>query len=76
MKPKKELTRVVKTQDGQFIIDTTGKASGRGAYITNTKEVLEKCTKTKALNRAFKGNVPQNVYDMLKSTIEVGLNIE
>ena len=33
MKPKKELIRVVKSQDGDVSVDLTGKKAGRGAYI-------------------------------------------
>ena len=32
-KPKNELCRVVKTTDGEIILDKTGKKNGRGAYI-------------------------------------------
>lgn len=31
--PKKELIRVVRTPDGEVIIDVSGKANGRGAYL-------------------------------------------
>ena len=33
MKPKKELIRVVHQPDGGVILDRTGKAAGRGAYL-------------------------------------------
>ena len=33
LKDKKELIRVVRTPEGEFRIDTTGKGAGRGAYI-------------------------------------------
>ena len=38
LKDKKELIRVVRTPEGEFRIDTTGKAAGRGAYICRKKE--------------------------------------
>ena len=33
MKEKKSLIRVVKTAEGDIILDDTGKKNGRGAYI-------------------------------------------
>ena len=46
-KPKKELVRVVKNKDGEIFIDRTGKADGRGAYICDSIECLEKLIKSK-----------------------------
>lgn len=64
MKPKKELIRIVKDEEKIFI-DYSGKANGRGAYICNNIECIKKCAKTKALNRAFKCEIPANVYEKL-----------
>ena len=49
MKPKMELTRVVKPQEGDCAIDFTGKAPGRGAYVCKSAECLKKAQKTRAL---------------------------
>lgn len=65
MLPKRELIRVVKQEDGNVVIDRTGKLSGRGAYITNDLEVIKKCIKTKALNRAFEMQISNEVYNKL-----------
>ena len=51
---KNELNRLVKNKEGNVFIDRTGKANGRGAYICNSSECLEKVKKQKVLNRAFK----------------------
>lgn len=48
------LNRLVKTKDGEVFLDKTGKANGRGAYICNSADCLEKLKKQKILNRAFK----------------------
>ncbi|MCQ2387227.1 MAG: YlxR family protein [Clostridia bacterium] len=60
-KPKKELNRIVKTENG-FVLDKTGKLNGRGAYICDNPECINKLVKQKALNRVFKENVPDSVY--------------
>lgn len=65
MLPKRELIRVVKTENGEFVLDFTGKLNGRGAYITNSLEVIERCMKTKALHKAFKEQIPQEVYNKI-----------
>ena len=33
MKNKKEMIRVIKTPEGTFMLDATGKKNGRGAYV-------------------------------------------
>ena len=49
MKPKKELIRVVKTNEEEVLVDLTGKKSGRGAYVCKSIECLEKAFKAKRL---------------------------
>ncbi len=69
MKPKKELIRIVKCEDGTFKLDATGKMQGRGAYICPNEECLEKAHKSKGLERSFKEKVPQSVYEELKKEL-------
>ena len=69
-KPKKELIRVVKTNEDIVFIDFTGKANGRGAYICHDTSCLEKAIKTKRLSRAFEMPIDDEVYEKLKSEIE------
>ena len=59
---KKELLRIVKTKDGNFRADKTGKADGRGAFICRSPECFNKLLKTKFLNKVFKTSVPDSVY--------------
>ncbi len=67
---KKGLMRIVKTKEGQIFLDPTGKANGRGAYICKDVGCLKKAIKSKALNRAFKMEVPSDVYDNLLKELE------
>ncbi|MBQ9114902.1 MAG: YlxR family protein [Clostridia bacterium] len=62
--PKTELLRVVRI-GGEYIVDTTGKAQGRGAYICKDKACIEKCCKKKLLNRSFKTQLGEEVYEAL-----------
>lgn len=68
--PKKELLRIVRTPEGNIEIDLTGKLNGRGAYIKKDLEVLEKAKKGNALGRHLETNIPENIYEQIKSIIE------
>ncbi len=65
MKAKKELIRVLKTEDG-VLLDATGKKNGRGAYICANPECLKKARKSKGLERSLKVAIPDAVYDNLE----------
>lgn len=62
---KSELIRVVKTPEEDFILDESGRANGRGAYICKKMQCLEKAIKSKGLERSFKVKVPANAYEAL-----------
>ncbi|MBE5746880.1 MAG: YlxR family protein [Clostridiales bacterium] len=62
MKPKAEMTRVVKTADDEIYLDPTGKAVGRGAYVCNSADCLKKLNGKKLLHKAFSANVSEDVY--------------
>ncbi len=62
MKPKQEMTRVVRNADGEIFADPTGKAAGRGAYVCANPECLKKVTGKKLLHKAFSTNVSAEVY--------------
>ena len=74
MKPKMELTRVVKPQEGDCAIDFTGKAPGRGAYVCKSAECLKKAQKTRALERALDAKIEENVFEQLALQREQGQN--
>ena len=66
---KPDFIRIVKTQDGIFL-DKTGKLAGRGAYICDSIDCINKCKKTRALNRAFKQEVSEETYGELVKSYE------
>ena len=67
--PKKELIRVVRTPEGNVIVDETGKANGRGAYLKKSIETFEKAQKSKILDRKLEVEVPDSIYEELKSKV-------
>lgn len=68
-KDKKDLIRIVKDKDGNISIDKTGKANGRGAYICDNIECLEKAIKSKRLERTFEKSIDNEIYENLRGVI-------
>ena len=67
---KKELIRAVKSPDGEVSLDFKGKMPGRGAYLCPNSECLKKAMRSKALERAFSVQIPENIYDDLRRQME------
>lgn len=67
--PKKELIRVVRTPEGNVVIDKGGRVNGHGAYIKNDLSVLELAKKKKALARALECEIPESLYEELEAMI-------
>ena len=62
---KKDLFRIVRTPEGNVVIDTKGKVNGRGAYLKKDKEIVLKAKKTKVLDKKLEVEIPDNIYDEL-----------
>ncbi len=69
-KTKNELIRVVKTNEGEIILDLTGKINGRGAYICKDIECLKTAYKSKALNRSLSTNIDEEIYNEMESILK------
>lgn len=67
--PKSELVRVVRTPEGSVIVDTTGKANGRGAYLKRDLSVFEKAYNSRVLNKILEVEVPESVFDELRRLV-------
>ncbi|MEG6521701.1 RNase P modulator RnpM [Desulfotomaculum sp. 1211_IL3151] len=66
MKPKRELTRVVRTPQNTVEIDATGKKSGRGAYLCSNIECLQRAIKGKRLERSLECFISPEIIETLK----------
>lgn len=64
-RPKKELLRIVLADNG-LTLDTTGKLNGRGAYICDSIDCINKGLKTRVFNKAFKQNISLENYEKIK----------
>lgn len=69
-KSKKELIRIVKNQSGEINLDRTGKLPGRGAYICDNLECLQKAIRSKRLEKSFEMKIQEDIYEDLKKIIE------
>ena len=68
-KYKNEFIRIVKDNQNNISIDKTGKANGRGAYICDNIDCLEKAIKNQKIEKSFKMNIDESVYDTLRNMI-------
>ncbi len=68
--PKQELLRIVRTPEGDVVVDETGKLNGRGAYIKKDISVLEKAQKSKVLEKRLEIKIEDSVYEEIKNIIE------
>ncbi|MBQ9979928.1 MAG: YlxR family protein [Oscillospiraceae bacterium] len=69
---KRELIRVVRSPEGEFSLDFRGKANGRGAYLCPNEDCLKKAIKSRALERAFQQQIPQEIYLRLEEEMRRG----
>lgn len=67
--PKSELLRIVRTPEGHVIVDTSGKANGRGAYIKGDLATLEKVKKGNALSYHLECDIPPSIYEEILNII-------
>ena len=72
MKPKTELVRVVRSPEGDFSMDLTGRKAGRGAYVCRNIDCLRVARKRKALERSFACAIPSEIYDRLEEEMMQG----
>lgn len=70
MREKREMIRVLKTEENEIILDTTGRKNGRGAYICPNSSCLEKAEKSKGLERSLKTAIPKEIYQQLSEEMK------
>lgn len=64
------MVRVVRSKEGDVSVDLTGKKSGRGAYVSKTKEAVELAKNKGILSRQLNADVPDSVFEELLSYVE------
>lgn len=66
---KRALVRVVRTPEGSVILDTTGKANGRGVYLCPSAACLQKAKKARRLERNLDTPIPDEVWTRLEEAM-------
>lgn len=70
-KNKKDLIRVVRDKEKNVLVDRSGRANGRGAYICTDSQCFQKAKKTKKLSQVLKVEVPNSIYEELEDMLEL-----
>lgn len=70
--PKGELVRVLRTPEGEVVLDLVGKKSGRGAYICKKAACLKKARKSRRIESSLECTIPETVYDRMEEEISHG----
>lgn len=70
--PKNTLIRVLRTPEGEIVLDLTGKKSGRGAYICKSTACLNKARKARRLESSLECSIPDEVFEGLSKELAVG----
>ena len=71
--PKRDMVRVVRTPEGEIVLDLTGKKSGRGAYVCRSLSCLQKARKSRAFERVLDCSIPEDVYNRLEEEMSEGV---
>ena len=66
--PKSSLIRVVRSPEGEISLDTSGKKSGRGAYLCHDAKCLRKARKTKRIEQNLECVIPDEIYEALETS--------
>lgn len=69
-KPKAELLRVVRTPEGEVVLDFKGKMNGRGAYICKQLSCLKKARRGGRIDKSLECVIPDQVYDAMEKELE------
>jgi predicted RNA-binding protein YlxR (DUF448 family) len=68
-KPKGELVRILRTPDGEILLDVTGKKSGRGAYVCKSASCIKKLRKNRRAEANLEVGIPDEVWDAIERAL-------
>lgn len=70
--PKNTLIRVLRTPEGEVVLDLVGKQNGRGAYICKSRDCLKKARRAKRLESSLECSIPDEVYERMEKELAIG----
>lgn len=69
-KDKRELIRLVRTLEGELVVDETGKQNGRGAYLCRQQACWETALQGNQVSRALRIELGENERRVLQAWME------
>ena len=70
--PKNTLIRVLRTPEGEIMLDLTGKKNGRGAYICKNAACLKKARKSRRIESSLECHISDELYTKMEEELTVG----
>ena len=67
--PKPELVRIVRTPEGEIVLDSTGKRAGRGAYLCKNADCLRRARKARRLEASLEVSISDAIYEALTEAL-------
>jgi predicted RNA-binding protein YlxR (DUF448 family) len=67
---KKALVRIVRTGNGDVVIDPSGKLAGRGAYLCCASKCIAAAIKANKLARALRCEIPERLHEDLNKLVD------
>ncbi len=64
--PGKDMIRIVRTPEGDVLIDETGKKNGRGAYVCRNESCITKAAKKNSIGKSLNAQTDVTLYEELK----------
>ena len=63
---------MLRTPEGEIVLDLVGKKSGRGAYICKNATCLKKARKGRRIEASLECSIPDEVYERMEEELSVG----
>ena len=70
--PKNQLIRVLRTPEGEIVLDLTGKRSGRGAYLCKNARCFKKARKSRRIETSLGCAISEELYERMEEELTVG----
>lgn len=70
--PKNTLIRVLRTPEGEILLDLTGKKNGRGAYICKNAACLKKARKSRRIESSLECAISEEIWEKMEEELKVG----